>query len=343
MQNDWALVVGINWYPRAVGIDQLQGAVGDAERFHKWVTKPTGGNVPEGQAKLVTSLASADPRPIKEEITPFLKDFVYNADRQPRRRLYIYLSGHGVIPASQQSSDETALLMANAITPRWPFSFGGGVWAHGARGTALFREVVLIMDCCRNLNDNVLSEHHELGDALPDAKNSRLVVAHATKWDAPSRELIFGNENGGKKQGAFTRSLLAVLESGRINGALLKASVEKHLALALKDEKKAQEPQIMGFPDLNHDLGKVIFSEDADPPRTPVAIKGANGAAAPMVLGKDASTGNLVPVQGWQEPSDPWRGTLAPGLYQLVNPAKPYEQRPFEILAGVPCVEEMPA
>ena len=144
----------------------------------------------------------------------------------------------------QQSPDETALLMANAITPRWPFSFGGGMWAHATRSAALFREVVLIMDCCRNLNDNVAIDFPDLGDAIADARNCRLVVAHATKWDAPSRELIFANENGGKKQGAFPRSLLAVLESGRINGALLKSSVEKHLALALNDEKKAQEPQI---------------------------------------------------------------------------------------------------
>ena len=276
--DDWALVVGINKYPDA-GVNPLEGASGDARRFREWLLHPKGGNLQEDRITLLTSPGDGDPppdRPIPaaSQVRAFFEQFMPPARQPVGRRLYIYLSGHGISAGAQQSVHNAALLLANARKPEPLLNFAGSAWAEGIRGAAHFREVMLIMDCCSDIENTALVEPYPFGFPVADGTASRLVLAHATGWGSKARELVFPGENGDKKQGAFTRSLLAVLGSGRMSGAMLKASVEQHLALSLADQKKAQEPQIQGSPDPNKDLGRIVFNEAADPPAHPDRAKG---------------------------------------------------------------------
>jgi hypothetical protein len=332
METDWALVVGINSYPW-VGVDPLEGAVHDAERFHQWVIQEQGGDVNPNQTLLLTSPAGAAagalPRPVFSEIYQFFENLLAMLGNGSGRRLYVYLSGHGISPTGQESVRNAALLMANAKAPHLWFNFAGNIWAEGARSAARFREVVLIMDCCRDLKNNATITAHCFGDPVEDSKDCLLIEAYATGWASKARELPFPPTN--EKQGVFTHSLLEVLNSGRMNGMLLKESVKKHLGQVLKDEKKAQEPQI----NRDEDLVRIVFNQKADPPRTPVTIQG-HPAVLPLIElwpeGADRST--PASLTDWAYHGSLWRGTLEPGLYDLRLPAG--GGRRLKILAAIP-------
>jgi hypothetical protein len=331
MQNDWALIVGINSYPMA-GVNPLEGAVHDAKEFHRWVIDPLGGDVPNNHAVLLTSpdlAAPGLPRPVLSEILQFFENLKYELDNTNGRRLYLYLSGHGISPSGQESVRNAALLMANARSPNLWDNFAGNIWAEGARSAALFREVVLIMDCCRDLKNNATVIPHTFGDPVVDSKDCRLIEAYATEWASKARELPIPPTN--QKRGVFTHSLLEVLRSGQMTGTLLKESVKEHLAHILQDEKKAQVPELS----RDEDLAKIFFNEQADPPNTSVIIKG-HPAQMPTIEFWPEGADRSMPVtlHDWSYNGSLWRGTLAPGQYELRLPND--GGRRLKILAGVP-------
>jgi hypothetical protein len=145
MDGDWALRVGIDRYLKA-GVKALHGAVGDATRFRDWVIRPPGGGVDPGHVMLLTSPAhdqpGKPPKPAFSNIWTFFEGLTFQLGSEPGRRLYIYLSGHGISPSGQQSVRNAALLMANAVKPNHLHNFPGNVWAEGARSAAVFRESV---------------------------------------------------------------------------------------------------------------------------------------------------------------------------------------------------------
>jgi hypothetical protein len=333
MANDWALVVGINRYPTA-GVSPLEGAVRDAKAFHRWVIDPKGGAVAPHQARLLTSPATttggaAGPaRPVFSDVMQFFEHMLDQLGNGSGRRLYIYLSGHGISPTGQESARNAALLMANATAPKLWHNFAGNIWAEGARSAARFREVVLIMDCCRDVKTNATVMPHLFGDPTPDSKECRLIEVYATGWDSKARELVFPPAK--KPRGVFTRSLLAVLGTGRMSGVLLKESVKQHLALALKDEKKAQVPEI----GRDEELAKIVFNEAADPPKTEVIITG-HPATPPVIelWPEGAEQSTQAALDGWSHDGAAWTGTLEPGVYELRLPTGGGRRLP--IVAGV--------
>ena len=333
MSNDWALVVGINRYPTA-GVTPLEGAVHDAKKFHEWVTHPKGGAVDPLQAKLLTSPANGDggaagpARPKLSEVREFFEHLVNQLGSGTGRRLYIYLSGHGISPTGQESMRNAALLMANAQPPKYWFNFPGNIWAEGARSAALFREVILVMDCCRDLKNNVPIVGHDLGEPVSDSTDCRLIEVYATGWDSKARELAFPPAT--QKQGVFSRSLLEVLRTGRMTGTMLKESVKHHLAVALKDEKKAQVPEI----GRDEELAKIMFNEAAGPPRTEVVITGHPPTPPVIEVWPEGADQSIqAALDGWSHDGASWRGTLEPALYELRLPAG--GARRLQVFAGV--------
>lgn len=109
MIRDWALVVGINHYPSA-GVQELEGAVHDAEEFYTWVTDPKGGDVDEKHAKILKTNDGPDKsRPKMQQIEDFFDELMDAPTDQVGRRLYLYLSGHGIAPATQTALRNFAL------------------------------------------------------------------------------------------------------------------------------------------------------------------------------------------------------------------------------------------
>ena len=333
MENDWALVVGINRYPFA-GVKPLKGAVHDAEEFHKWVIDDKGGNVDPLQAKLLLSPpkpagTETRPKPVFSQIFEFFENLPMMLGGGHGRRLYVYLSGHGISPSGTESVRNAALLLANARSPNLWHNFPGNVWADGARCAALFREVVLIMDCCRDIKNSANIHPHIFGDPTPDAKHCLLVEAYATGWASKAREAPIPPTN--EIHGFFTYSLLEVLRAGRMTGTIFKASVLGHLAQVLKKAEKTQEPDIK--PD--EALARIMFNEQAAPAKTYVTIIG-HPATPPTIEFWPEGADDAVEVAtgGWAFEDNVWQGDLEPGVYFLRPLAGPTKKIP--VLAGVP-------
>lgn len=330
MDNDWALVVGINTYSKATGVEELKGAAYDATQFHEWVV---GSGVPEHQANLLISPDPPDPkgqpRPALWHIQKFFDELIDTLNNNVGGRLYIYLSGHGISPTGQDSMRNAALLMANAQSPNRLYNLPGNVWAEAARSAALFREVVLFMDCCLDLKNNANVPSHPFGDPTLDSQDCRLLMAYATRWNSKARELPLPPDD--RTRGVFTHSLLEVLRSGRVDGKLLKESVRAHLKRTLKDEKKAQVPQF-GPED---ELAAIVFNKAAAPPSTEVRIAGSDHERpAVEFFPEGAAMGERVPLDGWNYKDGFWHGTLAPGMYTIQQPAGGSGR--LNVLAAVP-------
>jgi hypothetical protein len=77
MDDDWAIVIGINQYPKVVGASPLQGAVDDARKFKQWLVRPDGGAVPEnhiGEFIQDSSVSSGKLRPTESQLRAFVED-----------------------------------------------------------------------------------------------------------------------------------------------------------------------------------------------------------------------------------------------------------------------------
>jgi hypothetical protein len=337
MKDDWAIVIGINQYPKVVGASPLLGAVDDARKFKQWLLKPEGGAVPPGhigefiQDPSVPSGSSGALKPTESQLRAFIEDqlLTFLPDRPFGRRLYLYFSGHGISPTGQESIRNAALLMANAIMPTPLLHIPGNILAEGMRSSAYFKQVVLIMDCCRDFEKNVIPNHFDFLDPVDNGKTLVLVEAYATSWASKAREIPLPPDD--TIQGVFTHALLEVLSAGRMSGMLLKQSVKRYLARLLKDEKKAQEPVIQ--PD--DELSKIIFNEAAGPPRTPVKIKG-HPATPPVIewFPPGADTSQQVVLADWSYDGSDWSGTLEPTAYELRFPGG--GGRRFNVYAAVP-------
>jgi hypothetical protein len=116
-----------------------------------------------------------------------------------------------------------------------------------------------------------------------------------------------------------------------MTGTLLKQSVKRHLAQVLKDEKRAQEPVI--GPD--NDLDKIKFNEAANPPSTPVTIKG-HPANPPVIelFPPGSNTSQQVALTGWTFNNGEWSGELEPNAYELRLPGGGGKR--FNVYAAVP-------
>jgi hypothetical protein len=334
MDDDWAIVIGINQYPKVVGASPLQGAVGDATKFKQWLLRPDGGAVPPGHiGEFIQdlSVSSGALKPTESQLRSFIEEQLLSflPNRPFGRRMYLYFSGHGISPTGQESIRNAALLMANAIMPTPLLHIPGNILAEGLRSSAYFKQVVLIMDCCRDFEKNVIPNHFDFIDPVEIAKSCLLVEAYATTWASKAREIPLPPNNS--IQGVFTHALLEVLSAGQMSGTLLKQSLRRYLARLLKDEKKAQDPVIQ--PD--EDLSKVIFNEAAAPPRTPVRIKG-HPAATPVIefFPPGADTTQQVVLTDWSFDGTDWTGTLEPLAYELRVPGGGGKR--FNVYAAIP-------
>src|ERR1044072_2744580 len=163
-KSDYAVVIGIKAYPAFDGDGPLEGPENDAEAFHNWVKSQAGGNLPPENVELIISSQYTPPATLPDDATPMIHDaqraFESLQERaeanaakgkglRAGRRLYIYMAGHGFAPRD----DQTALLMANATRSRVGpvYHILGQYTAHWFFKSKYFEEVILFMDCCREV------------------------------------------------------------------------------------------------------------------------------------------------------------------------------------------------
>src|SRR5205823_1080730 len=145
----------------------------------------------------------------------YRKRMALSAERARRDRLYLYFSGHGFCNRTQEKPAEAALYSANA-TREWYDHIFGTHYARIAQSHALFSEVVLVMDCCRDSEVNRTPTPKPYRDTPEDglAADVKLVTIYAVPKGGKAQERAIA-ERDNKVHGLLTHALIKVLNEAR--------------------------------------------------------------------------------------------------------------------------------
>lgn len=255
---DFAILTGISWYPNP-GYSNLDGPPNDIALMETWLTERAGldpGNI----RKVVTPSPLPDPVDLGKAPPVGLDfDLIFNEMLQQRiamgrarvsGRLYLYFSGHGFCNRSQNAAPEAALYCANATKTYHPHLFGTQL-ARVAQGQALFKEVVLIMDCCRDSELARTPTPHPYRDTPDDglAAQVHLLAIYAAPKGGKAQERAIP-ERGGAVHGLLTHALVKLLEELPSRDAAGIASVDLRNALwngwkSICGEDAAPQPEVL--------------------------------------------------------------------------------------------------
>lgn len=208
----WAIVIGIDGYGGEV--PNLSAAVDDAEKFHQWVIRDSGGEVPEENVRLLLGRAPDDPDG-KDEVVP-TKDNIMGAINELMRlsegggeALYFFFSGHG-ITATYANREESALATSGFDERHRDQTIAVRSIAEFFE-TTQFKDQFFFIDACRNRPESSTAEIG--GWQIPRRRNPgqppvQQFILYAT---APGR---VAKEEGwpGEAAGAFTTALMSGLE-----------------------------------------------------------------------------------------------------------------------------------
>lgn len=238
--DDYAILVGISRYADPA-FGPLEGPPNDVALFKAWLVSPDGGDIadPDTHITVITSppriAADADPDsvpPITEDFKRAFKKLVRDDKGQlvsRTGRLYLYFSGHGFCE-KKSLTPQGALYAANA-TRDFAENIFGTYYAQMVKDKALFSEVVLVMDCCRDAEVNRAAEIPPINEAgVSAAQSVKLFALYAAPKGGKAQERPFP-ERGGLVCGLLTHALLKALAQARPDAPpLISASaLKRHL------------------------------------------------------------------------------------------------------------------
>lgn len=263
---DWAIVAGINYYP---GFTNLMGPVNDSTEFHRWMLRR--GFVPDDHVFQIQSPPVAPPtlsaaRPTLDQLSGAFSELVRKANSLDLhylgRRLYIFLSGHGIVATRAATPDfrEAALLMANADENSLGLHVGARAHAEWFRSLGIFDEVILFADCCRDQEDNVPPTNPVMPAWRRQRKEGRHFYAFPTMVGSKAWERGFGMP--ATVRGIFSYVVVEALNNSKLydeNGCLSASALEKHLYTTVPALNDKQNPII----DYPHDPTKpdIVFAK----------------------------------------------------------------------------------
>jgi uncharacterized caspase-like protein len=194
-ENDYAIVVGIDKYPK---LRNLDGATNDAFEFKKWLLSTDGGNIkPENCFYVVTpkmeEFDPEDPLPEQKQIDiAILKIFEQVKKRQKDvgekgKRIYFYFSGHGI----GEDPNKTALLMAAWHRERKGAAISLEDFLNVFRKSGKFEEIVFITDCCRSKEIGAFGQRSTVASADDDeeAGEAHRMLIYSTQYQDESFEV----------------------------------------------------------------------------------------------------------------------------------------------------------
>ncbi len=287
---DYALVVGINDYKNPP-YDPLYGAKQDATDFIAWLKDPAGGNVPDKNIDPFTKLSDASgSEPMLSHLLILLSQLCRLAPKGKKRigrRLYLFLSGHGVSPRGE--IDEAGLVTVDA-QDRYNAFLPGKQSADRFSLAAHFDEVLLFMDCCRLTNlilDPFLIPIYKKQDADAARKVKRF-YAFATGFGNTARETM----HNGVTRGNFSRILLEGLKSAPTNaqGRRTTTQLRTYLETEMAKIEIDGEPLVPKFPALD----EIVLAEGLAPKMSVVYLAFTQPTAGVEVL--DGGN-NFAPIQ----------------------------------------------
>ena len=323
--NDMALVVGIGKYPTfggnaAAAARDLHGPVNDADAFLDWLRNPSGGDVPSGHIFAVTSAnlpAGATLGPILQHLTDTF-DALKTLARQavPRRRLYLYVSGHGY----GRKRAEGGLYLADA-TPANLSNLFVSDYFHWFLDAGDFEECVLFCDACMDQGRLAAPAAMHWRREI-QANQTKALGVYAARFAGRAVE---GTMPNGQVHGAFSYALhmglsgAAAVDDGQGGRVITSDSLRDYLIATMQKlmtEAQRQHPQISTEPDFGP-FDTVTLVANAPlftaplrlrtPPRldgTPLRLENA----ALAVLGRETPANGILDL------------TLSPGLYLLSDP-----------------------
>jgi len=223
--DDRAILVGIARYRDSDSFPTLDGPLNDIERVRDWLTDPQGAAVPGDNVVTLTTPREllALPGTGWPENTvwspnawSFSQEFnkiAFDPKGEPLRRksrLYLYFSGHG-FSLSEDGYPSAALFSADNYGSVHS-NLAGSVYAAAIKRAGLFSEVVLIMDCCRDVFGNFTYNPPSFNRVENSAaENTKVYALYAAPRRGKSQERELPNSNG-KVVGLMTDAFLRALE-----------------------------------------------------------------------------------------------------------------------------------
>jgi hypothetical protein len=257
--DDHAIVLGIDHY--LPDIPMLRGAINDCRLFTRWLVDPAGGGLDPARISFYPSTDPTDQVPRLDQIQNFLLDALMTrvtTGRSVGRRLYMFMSGHGV--SVPNDPNDCALVAANG-QPLYLRALIGARTAEHVRRAGLFDEVMLVMDCCRDVNGRVFAE---LGmpQQHDDPTLGKRPYFHvlAASWGAAAAERLLPDPLDPARppshHGVLTHALLVALRTaGTENGYVTAASLKPAIRRGVRELLGAGDPRL---PDIR-------YEEDLDP------------------------------------------------------------------------------
>ncbi|HEY8212237.1 MAG TPA: caspase family protein [Myxococcaceae bacterium] len=314
-KDHFALIVGIEDYQEDE-LKGLKGAKNDADEFYRWVTSPSGGAVPDGNVRL---LKDSTIEQIERAFLGLCEPATTSG--YAGKRLYVYLSGHGVA----QDVHEASLLAADGGRNARDRHVPGWHWLSWFLASGYFSEVILFADCCRSVRGTWAVRRFPL-DPINRASPARVrwVRGFAVQFGGKAIE----EDEGLRSRGVFTRALLTALEHARQPDGTVTARSMSNYFFNSPEVTKWRRYQA---PSLLADVGvdDLVLSTGGAEPREPVAVLVEDGER-PTIVG------------GPKRP-EPWvvRPGTRPGEFLAELPRGIYvakaggRSKPFEVPGGV--------
>jgi uncharacterized caspase-like protein len=250
---DWAVVISVSDYEGATAkppwITKLKGPDNDAAAIAAWLIAPEGGGLPVDHVLQVPSPfpASATGVPKQLEIVEAFNKLAelptdaYN--QRSGRRLYLYVSGHGL--AAQRHD-------AAVITAEATFEDAMNVlitsWVDWFWYAARFEEFVLWVDTCATRTSPAITLRpcDRPAETRADAAQGQLVIIFAAGFNYTAVE----NELEGDWHGVFTHALLKGLK-GAAGTPVTTQALKKYLFNSMKTfmtDAQRRSPQVAKEP-----------------------------------------------------------------------------------------------
>lgn len=255
---DRAILVGISRYSDP-SFGALTGPLNDVQRMREWLIDERGGDVPSANIEVLTSPPDFPPGTDPDHWVPSEESFKRAFARIVRdpntlqgirrdSRLYLYFSGHGFSERRDQFI-QAAVYAANA-TRLFPNNICGTTFALAAREQAFFKEIVLIMDCCRDAELNLPFSQPAINKSTADSAAAvKFMAIYAAPKGGKAQERVFP-ELGGITCGLLTHALLRSLREAPpdTHGGVTSAAIKRYLSSTWSDvcgDIPAAEPEFV--------------------------------------------------------------------------------------------------
>lgn len=315
-----ALLIGINHY---YGIVPLHGAKGDAADIKEWLVSQGVDPIEELVSPGGQDMYTATPK--ASDVDDWLDRLGAEAASVKRQngdidvlfplgdRLYVFFAGHGY---NSNTAGPTGVF-PRTTTENWnvvPF----GPLLTTLKHLAYFKEIVFIVDACREVNLYALDP---IWNRKPKPRvghtEVKKMLIQAAESGEKTREIDFGDKNSSEKiRGVLSQAFLAgVTGLAAENGQVTAEKLKGHIIAAVKSKIPEADPDI----DANDSI--VICQVDAVNVRIEITCAQAVTGA---VLRRNTRGENVIDLEQGANSFD-----VPPGAYTLELPGR----EPFAIHA----------